>query len=74
VEKVLTSLGFVFVGADSSHTRFAIIRWGLLMDHLMEMFLLARNAREDLRRAEEYARTTYKIIVSEDTSFNATCG
>ena len=24
--KVLTSLGFVFVGADSSHTRFAIIK------------------------------------------------
>jgi hypothetical protein len=69
-----------FVGADSSHTRFAIIKWGLLVDDLVEIFLHARNAfaamgaREDSRRAEEYARTTYKIIVGEDTSFNATYG
>jgi hypothetical protein len=80
VGKVLTSLGFVFVGADLSHTRFAIIKWGLLVDHLVETFLQARNAfavmgaREDSRRAEEYARTTYKTIVGEDTSFNATYG
>ncbi|KAI9767247.1 MAG: hypothetical protein M1840_005847 [Geoglossum simile] len=78
VGKVLTSLGFAFVGTDSSHTRFAIIRWGLLVDSLVETFLCARTAfaemgaREDSRRAEEYARTTYKIIVGEDTSFNAT--
>jgi hypothetical protein len=32
------------------------------------------GATEDSRRAEEYARTTYKIIVGEDTSFNATDG
>lgn len=78
--KVLTSLGFVVVGADSSHTNFAIVRWGLLVDHLVETFLhirtafTARGAREDSERAEEYARTAYKMIVGEDVSFNATYG
>ena len=32
VRKVLISLGFVVVGADSSPTHFAIVRWGLLVD------------------------------------------
>jgi hypothetical protein len=70
--KVLTSLGFVVVGADSSHTSFAIVRWGLLVDHLVETFLYIRTAftairaREDSERAEEYTRTTYKTIVGED--------
>ena len=76
VGKVLTSLGFVFVGADSSDTCFAVVRGGLLV----ETFLLARTAfaamgaREDSRLAEEYAETAYKIIVSEETPFNATYG
>ena len=75
--KVLTSLGFGVVGADSSHTRFAVLRWGLVEDHLVETFLhirtafTAMGAREDSERAEEYARTTYKILVGEDVSFNA---
>lgn len=79
--KVLTSLGFVLVGADSSHTRFAVVRWGLLMDYLLvETFLHIRTAfaaigaKEDSERAEEYARTTYKIKVGEDASFDATYG
>ncbi len=77
---VLTSLGFVVVGADSSHTRFAIVKWGLLVDHLVETFLHIRTAfttmgaREDSGRAEEYARTTYKTIIGEDVSFKATYG
>ncbi len=78
--KVLTSLGFVVVGADSSDTRFAIVTWGLLVNHLVETFLHIRDAltamgaREDSGRAEEYARTMYRTIVGEDMSFNATCG
>ncbi len=76
--KVLTSLGYVVVGADSTQTRFEIIRWGLLVDHLVETLLhvrsalLAMGAWEDSGRAEEYARTTYKILVGEDASFDAT--
>ena len=41
--KVLTSLGFGVVGADSSQTRFAVVRWGLLMDCLVETFLHIRD-------------------------------
>lgn len=75
--KVLTSLGFVVVDANSSHIRFAIVKWGLLVDHLVKTFLHLRTAfttmgaREDSGRAEEYARTTYKTIIGEDVSFNA---
>lgn len=77
---ILTSLGFVVVGADSSHTHFAIVKWALLVDHLVETFLHIRTAfttmgaREDSGRAKEYARTTYKTIIGEDVSFKATYG
>ena len=77
--KVLTSLSFVVVGADFSlHTRFAVDKWGLLMDHLVETFLHIRTAfttmgaMENAERAEGYARTAYKIVVGEDVSFDAT--
>lgn len=78
--KVLASLGFIVVGADSSPTSFAVIKWGLIMDHLVETFLFAwtafaaMGAREDSRHAEQYARTTDKILVGEETSFDVTYG
>ena len=78
--KVLTLLGFVVVGADSSQTLFTIVRWGLVADNSVETFLhirtafTATKAMKDSARAEEYARTTYKILVGEDESFNATYG
>jgi len=78
VGRVLTSLGFIVVGVDSSPINFMVVKWGLAVDHLVETFLHARNAfaaigaRQDSKQAEEYARTTYKIIVGEDTSFNIT--
>ena len=78
VRKVLTSLGYVVVGVDSSHTRFTIVRWGLLVDHVVETFLHARTAfatigdRKNSKRAEEYAKTAHKIVVGEDTSFRTT--
>lgn len=56
--KVLTLLGFVVVGADSSKTRFAITKWGFQVEHLVENFFHIRNAfmamgaREDSLRAE----------------------
>lgn len=78
--KVLTSLGFVIVGADSSQTLFTIVRWGMLANNLVETFLhirtafTAMKARKDSARAEEYAKTTFKILVGEDDSFDATYG
>lgn len=76
--KVHTLLGFVVVGADSSKTRFAITKWGFLVEHLTENFFHIRNAfmamgaRQDSLRAEGYAKTTYKILVGEDASFDTT--
>lgn len=80
VDKVLTVLGFVIVGADSSSASFRVVKWGLMMDHLVEAFLHARTAFEaigaweDSRRAEEYAKVAYSIVVGEDTSFESTHG
>ncbi len=80
VGKTLTLLGFTVVGADSSSTRFRVIKWGFIVDHLVSAFLRARDAfaamkaSEDAKRAVEYARTTYKIVVGEDASFDATYG
>lgn len=76
--KVLTSLGFVVVGADSSQTCFAIVKWGLLVDHLVEAFehletaFAAMGALEDSERAKKCAKTTYRILVGEDESFQKT--
>jgi hypothetical protein len=80
VGKVLTVLGFVIVGADSSSTSFRVVKWGLMKDHLVEAFLHARTAFEaigaweDSRRAEGYAKVAYSIVVGEDTSFESTHG
>lgn len=80
VGKVLTSLGFLIVGADSSPTNFAVVKWGLVVDPLVETFLHARAAFQSLgawensRQAEEYAKTMHKIIIGEDTSFDAVYG
>lgn len=76
--KVLTFLGFVVVGADSSHTCFEISKWGLMTESLVETFLHIRaaftvmGAEMDSARAEKYAKTAYKILVGEDDSFQAT--
>jgi hypothetical protein len=81
--KVLVLLGFIFVGADATSVAFKIVKWGIVVDHLVETFLHARNAFgafgamsawEDAKRAEEYARTAYKIVVGEDTSFESSYG
>ena len=78
IEKGLTSLGFVIVGADSSPTRFAVARWGLMVDQLILTFLQAKEAFAGLgaweksSQAEEYARMAYKIVIGEDATFSAT--
>lgn len=78
--KVLTFLGFVVVGADLSQTCFAISKWGLSTDYLVETFLhiqaafTAMGAERDSAYAEKYAKTAYKILVGEDDTFKATLG
>ncbi|KAF1959181.1 hypothetical protein CC80DRAFT_467564 [Byssothecium circinans] len=80
VGKVLTALGFVVVGTDSSSTRFRVVKWGLVVDHLVEAFLhaqaafMALGAWDDMKSAGEYAKVVYRIVVGEDTSFGSTYG
>ena len=45
VVRVFSSLGFVIVGTNTSRTRFAIVRWGLLMNYLVETSLHVRAKR-----------------------------
>jgi hypothetical protein len=78
--KVLASLGFVVVGANSSSTTFEIERWGLVLNHVVEIFLHARTAFEalgcpnDSKQAAEYAKVAYKIVVGENSSFESVHG
>jgi hypothetical protein len=77
ISKVLSTLGFAVVGVNPSGTSFEIKRWGMVIDHLAEIFLHARTAFDaagspgDSRRAEEYARVAYKIVVGENSSFQS---
>jgi hypothetical protein len=72
---ILTTLDFVLIGADLSATLFQIQRWGLVIDHLVEVFLHVRTASRELgylegsKRAEAYARVAYKVVVGESPSF-----
>lgn len=75
--EVLTLLGFIVTGADSTSVPFRILKWGLLVDYLIELFLQARSifeaieARNDSKTAESYARLAYKMVVGEDSSFES---
>jgi hypothetical protein len=77
ISNVLSTLGFAVVGMDPSSTSFEIKRWGMVIDHLEEIFLHARTAFDaagspgDSRRAEEYARVAYRIVVGENSSFQS---
>ncbi|KFY68509.1 hypothetical protein V496_01031 [Pseudogymnoascus sp. VKM F-4515 (FW-2607)] len=74
--KVLTLLGFLITGTDSPQTPFSITRWGMLQDYLVETFVLLRNmflitkSVPNSKKADEYARIVYKMVVGEDASFD----
>ncbi|KAL1799689.1 hypothetical protein ACET3X_000031 [Alternaria dauci] len=76
--KTLQSLGFVVTGLDRTPEALVILKWGQIVDHLVEVFLHARSALEQLglwgksEQAKQYARVTYRILVGEDASFEQT--
>lgn len=78
VGNVLQSLGFTTTGLDRTPTAFVVTRWGHIVDHLVEAFLHARSAFEQLKladkanQAEQYARVVYQVVVGEDASFEKT--
>ncbi|KAF1832756.1 hypothetical protein BDW02DRAFT_599707 [Decorospora gaudefroyi] len=78
IGKILRLLGFTVMGLDRTAAGFVVAKWGHVVDHLVEVFLHARSAFEQLalgeksRQAEQYARTVYRVVVGEDVSFDQT--
>ncbi|KAF2666239.1 hypothetical protein BT63DRAFT_428016 [Microthyrium microscopicum] len=74
--KALTTLGFIITGADATATAFRVDRWGKLLYLVPETFMCARSAfaamgaKEDARRADEFAKTAHKILVGEDSTYD----
>lgn len=79
LSETLEALGFVCVGLEAtSSTSFKVVKWGYLVDHVVEMFKNAHDAfralgaSKDASIADDYARTAYRTIVGEDGSYEAT--
>lgn len=79
---VLTSLGYVVEGGKlprTSRTPLVVKQWGLMLDHLIECWMLLAGAYHSLApdleaQAAEFARISYKICVGEDETFDETYG
>ncbi|KAL8694772.1 MAG: hypothetical protein Q9218_000618 [Villophora microphyllina] len=79
--KVIIALGFTIKrqGSASLSTPFEIEKWGLVEDHLVQAWVhlwtaYAQVAPQLCSKAEEYAKTTYKICVGEDDTFDEKYG
>ncbi|CZR52531.1 related to TPR domain protein [Phialocephala subalpina] len=80
--RVLASLGYVIDGGNlprASGTPMVVKQWGLMMDRLIERWVLLSGAYRlvapDLEaQAEEYARISYRICIGEDEAFDETYG
>ena len=80
--RVLESLGYIIEGGNlprTSGTPMMVKQWGLMVDHLIECWMLLSGAYHvvapDLEtQAEEYAKISYKICVGEDETFDETYG
>ncbi|KAI4931016.1 uncharacterized protein J4E92_004850 [Alternaria infectoria] len=76
--KFLQALGFTFTGLDRKSSPLMIIGWGHVEDRLVDVFLHARSAFEQLglseksQQADKYARVVYRVVVGEDASFDET--
>ncbi|KAI4644684.1 uncharacterized protein J4E78_009503 [Alternaria triticimaculans] len=76
--KFLQALGFTFTGLDRKSSPLMITGWGHVEDRLVDVFLHARSAFEQLglseksQQADKYARVVYRVVVGEDTSFDET--
>ena len=79
--KALASFGFKIKREDpqSLKSPFEIEQWGLIDDHLIQTWVLmwtayAQVAPHLCKKAEEYARITYKICIGEDDTFDEKYG
>jgi hypothetical protein len=71
VSKTLQTLGFIVDRLDRTPAGLVVTKWGHTVDHLVETFLHARTAFEQLRlweksrQAEQYARVAYRGLVGK---------
>ena len=79
--KVLGALGFVIShqSPDSPDSSFEVLQWGLMAEILIETWThlwraYAALAPQLCKKAEQFARTTYKICVGEDETFDEKVG
>ncbi|RYP42447.1 hypothetical protein DL768_010328 [Monosporascus sp. mg162] len=80
--RALASLGYVIDGGNlprTTGTPMVVKQWGLMMDYLIDCWMLLSSAYRlvapDLEaQAEEYARISYRICVGEDETFDETYG
>jgi hypothetical protein len=74
--KALISLGFVTTGLNRTAKALTVIKWGLSCDYVVQAFLQARIAfivlklHRKMEQAELFARTAYRIVVGEDSTFD----
>ncbi len=79
--KVLEALGFVIERQNpaSAGSAFEVVQWGLMQDFVVEAWVLlwaafSKVASELCERAEECAKTAYRICVGEDVTFDERYG
>ena len=81
--KVMAALGFIVKRDTSSvFSSFQVEQWGLMVDALIETWVHLWMAYERLvprrpelcKKAEAYAKTTYKICIGEDETFEEQVG
>ena len=75
--KVLTSLGFVIAhpSPGSPNSSLEVLQWGLAEDQVIEIWTHLWIAYGEVaphlcKKAEEYARVSYKICIGEDETFD----
>lgn len=73
--KVLVFLDF---SLDDSKKGFEIKKWGMVLDYLIDAFMFIGSALIELKalasakKAYQYAKTVYRIVVGEDETFEKT--
>ncbi|KAK4694738.1 hypothetical protein P7C71_g2891, partial [Lecanoromycetidae sp. Uapishka_2] len=78
--KVLESLGFVLNrNAADPKSPFEVVQWGLMQDYVVEAWVFlwaafATIAPELCGKAEECAKTAYRICIGEDVTFDERYG
>jgi len=80
VSKTLEMLAFKVKGIMSSHEPLIVDKWGMVVDHLIECWLLLwtcfahQGKGEKAAAAKNNAVVTFRIVVGEDESFDETYG